>query len=66
MGVPHVDAGAEADAEDIAAAPVDKVEVEVIGEVGGVEDFEGDLADRAGWFAGAEEQILAAGADWGE
>ena len=31
MGVPHVDAGAKADPQDVAAAPVDEVEVEVVG-----------------------------------
>lgn len=50
-GVPHVDTGAEADAEDVSGAPVDEVEVEVVGEFGGVEDFVGDFGDGAGLFA---------------
>ena len=65
-GIPHVDAGAEADAEDVGRAPVDEIEVEVVREFGGVEDFVRNFGDGSGLFAGCLEDGLGGAAHWGE
>lgn len=49
-GVPHVDAGAETDAQDVGGAPVDEVEVEVVGEFGSVQYLVGYFGDWPGLF----------------
>lgn len=44
-GGPDVDAGHEADGQVVRLRPVDKVEVEVVAELGRVEDFVGNLSN---------------------
>ena len=56
--VPHVDAGAEADTEDVSGPPVNQVEVEVVGEFGGIEDFEWDFGDGSWLFARCLQDVL--------
>ena len=63
LGVPHVDAGAESDTNDVCAAPVDKVEVKVVGQLGRVEDLEGNLDDGTWLAARTKEHLLAAKTD---
>ena len=64
--VPHVDAVSQSHPKDVAAAPVHKIEVKVVGQVGRVEDFKGHLADSAWRFPRAEEEPLAVETDRGE
>ena len=54
-GVPHVDTGAQPNTEDVGGAPVNEVEVEVVGEFGGVKDFEWNFGDGSGLFSGCLE-----------
>ena len=63
LGIPHVHAVAETDAQDVLVAPVDEVEVEVISEVWSIEDFVWNFADCALLFSRLEEHCLAAALD---
>lgn len=58
IGAPHIDAAAEANAEDVGCAPVDKVQVVVIGELGRVKHLEGTLGDVARRLARREKDVL--------
>ena len=49
-GAPQVDTGAQSNAEHVEGRPVNQVQVEVVLQLRGVQDFEGDLRDLSGWF----------------
>ena len=63
---PEVDTGAQPYTQNILAAPVDKVEIEVILELGGVKNLEGNLGYLPRGFPGTAEKLDALGRDWGQ
>lgn len=56
---PQIDAAAEPHGEDVLRRPVHEVEIEVVLELGRVEDLERDPRDLAGGLARRPEQLLA-------
>lgn len=66
VGVPHVHTRAETDTEDVGAAPVHEVEVKVVGELGGVQNFVRDFAYSPGLLPRGEEHLLTVEPDGGE
>lgn len=63
VGRPEVYTGAETDTEDVGATPIDEVEIEIIGKVGGVEDAIRGLAYGTGLAAWRLEELAGRGSD---
>ena len=61
MGGPEVDTRRQADGKDICGRPVDKVEVEVVLQVGCVENFEWAFWNFTDGFSRAFEQFFGVG-----
>lgn len=57
--VPHIYALAQSDTEYVLAAPVDQVEVEVIGQIRCIQDFVWHFGDCPWGSLGAEQHALA-------
>jgi hypothetical protein len=60
VGVPHVDGTGQSNAKNIAAAPVDQIQIEIILEIWGIQDLVGDLVHIPRLFAGCFQDTLAA------
>lgn len=57
-GTPQVDAGPQAHAQQVSRRPVHQVEVEVILQLWGIQDLEGDLGDLAGRFPRRAQEFV--------
>lgn len=60
-GAPQVHAGPQPHAEHVERRPVHQVQIEIILQLGRVQDLEGDLGDLAGGLPRRPQQLLAAG-----
>ena len=65
-GRPQVDAGPEAHTQHVLAGPVDEIQIEVVLELGGVQDLEGDLGDLARGLARGAQKLLGFRRDRGQ
>jgi hypothetical protein len=59
LGVPHVDGVSQTDTQDVAAAPVNQVQVEIVLQIWSIEDLERDLVDVAGLLSRCFKNALA-------
>ena len=64
MSRPEVDARRQADGKDVGGRPVDEVEVEVVLQVGCVENFEWAFWNFTDGLSRAFEQFFGVGGNW--
>lgn len=65
LGIPHVDGVCQADTQHVAAAPVYQVQVEIILQIGSIENLERNLIDVAGLLPRGFKDALGLIPNWG-
>lgn len=62
--VPHVDGASQPNTKDIGATPINKIQVEIVGQVRGIKDLVRDLGDRTDLSSRGEKHSLRVIANW--